>query len=457
MTIWRPELDPTGPAYLAISRALEADIRSGRLPEGARLPTHRDLAGALGVNVGTVSRAYAEARRRGLVAGEVGRGTFVRRSAGPALTPDPSDALIDLGVNAPLVEPAPDLRRALRALASGPGLAAIAEYRDPAGSPRARAAGARWLRAMGVEVAPEGVIVCNGAQHGILVALAALAGPGELVLAEALTYPGFRAAARLLGLRVRGVALDEDGLVPEALAAACAERPRLLYCTPALQNPTASVLPAERREAVAAIAREHDLTLVVDDVQGPMVGAGPSLASLAPERTVTIAGVSKLLLPGLRTAFVAAPAHQAARLAEMVWATTWVASPLGAELAAAWIEDGTADRMVAARCEEMETRGALARRILRGADVSTQPGAYHLWLRLPRGQGAAEVAARLLERGVVVATADRFLAATSAGPAPQALRLSLSAPRDLADLRCGLETVASVLAGEDAAPAAVRL
>jgi len=82
---WTPRLDPDGPAHLALSRALEADIRSGRLAPGARLPTHRALAASLGMNVGTVSRAYAEARRRGLLSGEVGRGTFVRRPAGPVL------------------------------------------------------------------------------------------------------------------------------------------------------------------------------------------------------------------------------------------------------------------------------------------------------------------------------------------------------------------------------------
>lgn len=455
MTIWSPVLATTGPTYLAISRALEADVRSGRLCDGARLPTHRALAAAIGVNVGTVSRAYAEARRRGLIAGEVGRGTFVRSSGGPVLAPR-SEGVIDLGVNVPLAEPAPDLRAALRALADRDDLGDVTDYRDPAGSPRARAAGARWLRHNGVTATPAEIVVCNGSQHGILVALAALAGPGELVLSEALTYPGFRAAARLLGQRVRGVATDEHGLIPEALEAACAERPRLLYCTPALQNPTAAMLSAERRVAIARIARTHDLAIVVDDVQAGMLGsAEPSFASLAPELTITIGGVSKLLVAGLRTAFVAAAPERIARLAELVWATTWVASPIGAELAAGWIEDGTADRLVAARHEEMCVRERLARQVLAGLRMRTQPGAYHVWLELPPSLDAGVVAARLLRSGVVVTPADRFLAAP--GPAPAALRISLSAPRDLATLRRGLEAVASLVASSDGTPPFVRL
>src|SRR5262245_4260052 len=156
MTMWTPELDPGGPSYLAISRAIEADVRSGRLAEGSRLPTHRALARALGVNVGTVSRAYAEAQRRGLTTGEVGRGTFVRRAKRRTLTPHPdASGLVDLSVNVPLEEPAPDLRAALRALADRDDLDAITHYREPNGGARARAAGAEWLRHHGVVASPD--------------------------------------------------------------------------------------------------------------------------------------------------------------------------------------------------------------------------------------------------------------------------------------------------------------
>ena len=78
MTMWNPEIDAAGARYLAIAEALSGDVKSGRLRPGDRLPTHRDLAYRLGVTVGTVTRAYAEAARRGLVGGEVGRGTYVR-------------------------------------------------------------------------------------------------------------------------------------------------------------------------------------------------------------------------------------------------------------------------------------------------------------------------------------------------------------------------------------------
>lgn len=456
---WVPDLDGPGPLALAIVRQLERDVASGRLTPGTRLPTHRALARAVGVTTGTVTRAYAEARRRGLVRGEVGRGTFVATPAGTPLRPhdgaDP-EGPVDLGVNVPLREPAADLAAALHALADRPDLAQRAGYGAPAGDLRARTAGAAWLAELGLRVPPERVVVCNGAQHAVDVALGALAGPGELVLAEALTWPGFVAAARRLGLRVRPVPVDADGLDPDAVEAVCAgERPRLLYCQPTLHNPTTARLAPDRRARLARIARAHDLFVVVDEVQGGMLADdAPPLGTLAPERVLTIAGVSKILSPALRTAFLAAPAAMVERLVEGVWSTVWMASPLGAALAAAWIEDGTARRVAAARRAAMDARHARARAHL-GAALRLRPGGYHGWLELPRAAGAdagaaARMAARLRARGVVATPADAFLAA--GGAAPPALRLSLSAPPDEATLERGLAAVAAALAQARAEP-----
>ena len=172
------------------------------------------------MNVGTVSRAYAEARRRGLIEGTVGRGTFVRRREASGLSsfePAGDDDLIDLSVNVPVAMPSPDLSEALGALAANAGLERIMAYQEPVGSRDARSAGAAWLTRSGIECDSDRVVVCAGAQHAILVALGAIAGPGDLILCEALTYPGFLGAARLLGLRVRGVAIDDEGLIPESL------------------------------------------------------------------------------------------------------------------------------------------------------------------------------------------------------------------------------------------------
>src|SRR6058998_1215600 len=148
MTIWTPDLKQRrGPRYRAIAEAVADDIARGALQEGARLPTHRDLAAALGVTVGTVSRAYAEAQRRGLVSGEVGRGTFVRRDRSGGLdleTPARGEpALVDLSLNFPAGDLEDrELSKALVALSRTRDLTRLLEYLPHAGMPRHRVAGA---------------------------------------------------------------------------------------------------------------------------------------------------------------------------------------------------------------------------------------------------------------------------------------------------------------------------
>ena len=454
MTIWSPEIEEAGPVYLAITRALEGDIARGRLAPGDRLPTHRDLAAELGVNVGTITRAYGEARRRGLIEGEVGRGTYVRepsRSALSRVEPERDRGPVDLSINVPLALSAPDLAGTLLSMASEdraqPGtLEDVMAYQEPIGSLALREAGANWLGRLGVVVGAEQVVVCAGAQHGILTALAAVAGPGDLVLGEALTYPGFLASARLLGLRVRGVPLDHEGIIPEALEEICrTERPRLLYCMPGLQNPTCVELSAERRRSIADIAERFDLMLIQDEVHGGLVPDGsPSLASLAPNRVFTIASLSKTLSPGIRIAFLAAPPSHLPRLTEVLWASIWMSSPIGGELARRWLQDDVLEDFLSNRREAVARRREMAIDALSDFEIQTHPAAYHCWLGLPEGWDNASAAAALLAAGVRISTADDF---RIEGTAPvSAIRISLTATRSQERLAEGLEILHAVLA-----------
>jgi len=450
MTTWAPSLDESGPVYLAIMRALESDITHGRIEAGERLPTHRELAASLGVNVGTVSRAYAEARRRGLISGAVGRGTFVRQRPTSSLSqfePETSSGLVDLSVNVPLAMPGPSLPAALETLARSDGLERVMAYQEPAGSRASRAAGAIWLDRIGVPVEPDQVVVCAGAQHAILVALGSVAGPGDLILCESLTYPGFLGAARMLGQRVRGIAIDRDGIIPESLEEACqSERPRLLYCMPTLHNPTSAQIPAARREAIAEIAERHDLMIVQDEIQGGLIeDEAPSLAKLIPDRVFTIGSLSKILSPGLRIAYLGGPVGLVSRMTELVWSSVWMTSPLGAEIANLWLADGTIDRVLEQRRREMDTRQGLASQVLDGLPFETRRGSYQVWLPLPERWASRSITAALLQAGVRVSSAEEFRSGVQ--PAPDAIRVSLSATPDHEDLVRGLQIIRRVVDG----------
>ncbi|HSE76821.1 MAG TPA: PLP-dependent aminotransferase family protein [Alphaproteobacteria bacterium] len=453
MTSWTPNLESQrGPRYIAIARALADDIVAGRLKSGERLPTHRDLAWKLGVTVGTVTRAYAEAERRGLIAGEVGRGTYVRERIGDGVlipSPDPPTRdFIDLARNFPPDNPAArDIQDALTEFAKRNDLSPLLRYTTPGGDEAHRAVGAAWLAGFGLRVDPAQVVLTSGAQHAMLVAISGLARPGDVVLTEQLAFYGMKSIASMLSLRLQGVAMDHEGLLPDALEAACrSNSPKALYCVPTLQNPTTAIMSAERRAAIAEICRRHGVTIVEDDVYGFLVEDGPPpIATIAPDITVFVTSLSKCVAPGLRMGFAAAPRATVERLISGLRATTWMSTPLTTEIAMRHMADGSARRMAEWQRQEAIARQAIARRILGHADMATHPAAFHLWLKLPEPWRREEYAAQARRRGVGVAPADAF--AVGRAPVPHAVRIGLSAARDRAQLERALGVLAEMLTG----------
>jgi DNA-binding transcriptional MocR family regulator len=454
MTSWIPELSQIdGPRYLAIAKALAADVASGRLPPGTRLPTHRELAYRLRVTVGTVSRAYAEAQRHGLTTGEVGRGTYVRSGdksgRRPVLALDearPPD-VIDFSVNLPVMGACTQaFADALTQLARVEGLDQLLEYQPDRGLSRHRAAGAKWIERMGIDAPPERVIVTNGAQHGMQAVFAALTRADDVVLTEPFTYPGMTELADHLGIRLQRVAMDRDGLLPDALEEACRlHRPRAVYLMTNLQNPTTAIMPEDRRRAVADIARRHEVFLVEDDVYGFLPKERPpSLAHFAPEITFYITSLSKSVAPGLRLGYVLAPEGHAARIGAVVRSTCRMAGLVTAEIGTRWIEDGTADRVAEFQRQEVWARQEIAGRLLAGVEYDTKPDSFHLWMHLPEPWRADEFAAHARTRNVIVLPAA-FFTVGRVHP-PQAVRICLGAPRDRDQVEKGLRILADILA-----------
>jgi DNA-binding transcriptional MocR family regulator len=452
MTIWRPTLpDDAEPKYRALVDALDRDIKTGVLPPGTRLPTQRELAGRLGVAIGTVSRAYAVAEQRGLLSGEVGRGTFVRRRE-PGLREGAHDegddpALLDLSKGRLVRDPRdPTLRRSLEAISRRPDLDRLVDFYQPAaGMARHRAAGASWLRRSGLDVDAERVVITSGAQHGAAVVLATIARPGDLILTEEVTYAGIKALTSLLHLQLRGLPLDEQGLRPDGFEAACrTDAPRALFCMTNLQNPTGRTMPLARRQEIAAIAQAYGVALVEDDVNG-FISADPlpPLAQLAPEQTYYVTGTSKSLAPGLRIGYVVPPSLWVQRIAATVRASTWLTSPILAELVTEWIESGDADRMVDWKRTEIAARYDLALRIL-GRWLPPGPVTFHFWLPLPEPWRTEAFVAQARSRGVMVTPSEEFMVGRDS--APHAVRVCLGATLSRDRLEEGLRRLAVLLA-----------
>jgi len=444
-----------GPRYLAIADAIGEAIAGGHLDAGSKLPTHRDMAYRLGITVGTVSRAYAEAERRGLVAGEVGRGTFVRGARHPielvsdfAIRETSPPGLVDLGLNTPgWTVAAPHLARTLGEISCANDLSPFTLYEPDAGMPAHRTAAARWLAGIGLDVPGERVIVTSGAQHGMLLSLMAIARPGDTLLAESLTFPGMSALAGELHLRLHGVTVDDEGILPDAFDAACRSTgARALYCIPTQHNPTTATMSQARRRAVVDVARHHGVSIIEDDIYGFFPeDRPPPLAAFAPELVFYVTSTSKCLAAGLRIGYVVAPPDRVDRVAKSVRVTTWFASSLGAEIASRWIVDGTADELIGWQRRELKARHAIARSLLPEGLCRSDPTSLQLWLSLPEPWRGEAFAAELRQRGVTAMSAETF--AVGRSQPPHAMRLCLCGAAERAQVERGLAIVADTLAG----------
>lgn len=446
MTTWSPNIaSRTGPRYLAIADALADDIAAGRLKPGERLPTHRDLAWSLRVTVGTITRAYAEAERRGLIAGEVGRGTFIR-DPGHDLPPapvNPGANFLDLSRNYPPLEPGNRAIADTLADISRGDITHLLTYGAIPGLVGHREAGAQWIGQRGIKFAPDEVVIANGTQHATMLAFSAVARPGDTILTEQLTYYGMKALGGMFAYKLQGVPLDEFGLIPEALDAACrAHAPKALYCLPTLQNPTTATMPEERRIEIAAICRRHDVVIIEDDCYGFLSDGPPPLSRHAPGHSVYITGLSKAVAPGLRIGYLGTKMALADRFERVLRATTWTATPLMAEIAARLIRGGAAKRMAAWQKGEAEARQLLAARALAGLDYATDKSSFHIWLRLPEPWRREEFTEAARRRGLGVAPAENF--AVGRMPVPHAVRVCLAAASTRERLEHGLNTLAQL-------------
>ncbi|MFF2141608.1 PLP-dependent aminotransferase family protein [Kitasatospora sp. NPDC058190] len=440
------------PSYKTIVDEYAAAIRSGALPAGTRLPTHRALARERRIALATATRVYAELGAAGLVVGEQGRGTFVRvRSGYDGIEPSralPVPRTADLSFNQPLAPGQGDLlRQALRALATSGDAEALLRQHPPGGHRHDRAVVATYLLDRGVDTAPENVLLTSGAQQALDCVLRTLTRPGDVLAVDALSYPGIKLLAAAHGLDPAPVPVTPAGPDLDALDRLCRARPvRAVYTIPTVHNPLGWVLDRTQREHLAAIAAEHDCTLIEDGTYAFLEAAPPPpLHALAPDRTCYVAGLSKNVAPGLRFGFAVLPDRHLRAAATQLRAAAWGAPGLTTALATGWLADGTVARLEHQRRTDAAARQTLARAALAGLDVTAHATSYIQWLTLEPHQRPDHVAALLAAEGILISTADAF---ATTPHHPNAIRLALATPpldrlpEALHRLRATIESIA---------------
>lgn len=447
MTNWFPA-DLPRPGYGQLVARLQADIHTGHLRPGQRLPPIRQLAQQLGINPTTVARAYRQAEQQGLVHSRVGQGSFVSgqlaleqviRSPGPEIP-------LNLSIIQPLLALAEPALQRMLPLLTGQLSAQQLGYPAQALLPHQHHAALEWLRWLGIPLAAgHQLLPVHGAQQGLQALLLALSEPGETVGAESLCYPGLIALCQSLGRPLQGLAMDEQGLLPEAVAEYCAQMPlRLLFVTASQQNPTTAIMPLRRRQELIAVARRHRLTLIDDDIYGFTVrGQLPSLYQLGPDCTLSLTSLSKCLLPGLRTGFLCLPPAAAEAVQRVIRTQIWMPSPLGIELSSQLIHSGDAEQICLAQLQEAQARQQLAYHQL-GSRYQHQLRGLHGWLQLPVGISAEHFSQQAEQAGVLVSSASYFT--TRGQVTPASVRLGLMATATREELSRAFAILAQLLA-----------
>ncbi|MEU9040274.1 MULTISPECIES: PLP-dependent aminotransferase family protein [unclassified Kitasatospora] len=433
--------------YRLIADLVAADIADGRLRPGQQLPTQRAFARSRGIANSTAGRVYRELARRGLTVGEVGRGTFVRAGRGAdgglVALAEPTAAPVDLELNYPVVPGQSELLAGglaplLRADALGEALRPI----GAAGTGAARRAFAGLLSTGSREFDAADLLFAGNGRQAVAGALSALVPPGQRLGVEALTYPVVKAVAERLGIRLVPLAVDEDGLLPDAVAAAHRAAPlRAVYLQPRLQNPLGVSLPRERAVALAEELRRLDLPVVEDAIWSFLRPELTPLAALAPERTVLVDSLSKRLAPGLTTGFAVVPAALRDPVAGALRSAGWTPSGFALEAAVRWIGDGTLAAVEAAKRADAAARQLLAREVLAGQRLRADPCSYYLWWELPGAWRAETFVAAAARAGVSVTPATAF--AVDPRRSPSAVRVGLASP-PLPVLARALETLARI-------------
>ena len=429
--------------YLKLADTVAAEISSGALKPGDRLPPQRSFAYERRIAVSTASRVYSELLRRGLVVGEVGRGTFIANGTRPgiAASTEPRGARIDLEINYPVLPNQSALiAKSIAGLDRSDALEAALRQVTSTGTPTARRISAAYLARKDWSPAPEQIVFTGSGRQSIAAALAAMVPTGGRCGVEALTYPFVKGIAARLGVTLVPLAMDEHGVRPDAVQKAHREAHlSAIYVQPVVQNPLGMTMPAARRADLVRVVDKLDLTVIEDAVYGFLDDEAP-LAALAPDRCIMLDSLSKKVAPGLALGFLVPPPRLRESIVASVRSGGWTAAGFAFAAGQRLMADGTASELTRLKRIDAAHRQQIAAKYLAGREIQANSKSYHLWLTLPPHWRSQTFVAAAARREIALTPSTSF--AVAPGHAPNAVRLALAAPAI-----DQLEAALSILAG----------
>ncbi len=436
--------------YLKLADTIAAEIAAGTLKAGDRLPPQRNFAWERKIAVSTASRVYSELLRRGLVVGEVGRGTFISGDAKGGVTApsEVSGVRIDLEFNYPL---RPDqtalIAKSIDGLQTAAALESALRPATTIGTPAVRSAAAACLSQGTWSPSPDQLVFTGNGRQSIAAALASVVPAGGRCGVEPLTYPFVKGIAARLGISLVPLAMDADGVRPDSVQKAHREgHLSAIYIQPVVQNPLGMTMPPARRADLLRVVEKLDLPVIEDSVYGFLDHEIAPLAALAPDRCIVIDSLSKKVAPGLALGFVVPPRRLRESVMAAVRSGGWTASGFAFAAAQRMMGDGTVAELSRLKRIDARARQKLAIERLSGFEIQTNGKCYHLWLMLPPHWRSQTFVAAAARRDIALTPSTTF--ATTPGHAPNAVRLALAAP-GMDQLDDGLRTLAALLAASE--------
>ncbi len=435
--------------YLKLADTVAAEIANGALKPGDRLPPQRSFAYDRKIAVSTASRVYTELLRRGLVVGEVGRGTFVSGETRPgiALPTEPRGARIDLEVNYPILPTqSVMIARSLAGLERPEVLDLALRHSTTAGTQAARTISAEFLSREDWSPAADQLVFTANGRQCIAAALAAMVPSGGRCGVEALTYPFIKDIAARLNVTLVPLAMDENGVRPDAVQKAHREAHlSALYVQPTIQNPLGMTMPQARRADLLRVVEKLGLPVIEDTVYGFLDEETP-MAALAPDSCITLDSLSKKVAPGLALGFIVSPPRLRERIMAAVRSGGWTASGFAFAAGQRLMADGTVAELSRLKRIDAARRQQMAARYLAGFEVQANAKSYHLWLTLPQHWRSQTFVAAAARRDIALTPSTTF--AVSPGHAPNAVRLALGAP-STEQLDLALRTLSGMLTAKE--------
>lgn len=446
---WKPNKNElSSPLYLSIADLLECDIINGALAPQTKLPPQRELADFLDVNLSTITRAFKICELKGLIYANTGSGTFVSPSATlPNVLTNHAVALdyIELGIIKPFYQLNTTILTTAKSVLTKKYAEKLLEYSDPLGTNFQKHAAQKWLSRFHLNISADNIAITSGAQNALTVILITLFQPGDKIATDMYTHPNFKNLANLLNIQLIPIAGDESGMLPDGLDTVCKlNNIKGIYLMPTYSNPSNITISMERRRALAETIIKHKLTLIEDDVYAFL--APPEflpITALIPEQSIYVCGTSKSICAGLRVAFMTFPSFYRSRIVSGIYNINLKTPSLNTEIITELIHSGTANKIIEKKIALAKERNLIYHQYFPLAAECASKLSFFQWLPLPKHLTGSQFEKLAEEQGIHVFCSDRFAVGNTEQGA--FVRLAISSPADIVELKKGLEIIKYLL------------